>query len=418
MKLVKGSYTILFFKLVGAGLMLLVNVLISNIYGAKYLGVFNLLLTIIQISSMISRAGLDIYFLKIIPSLETPRQVAGFLKKSFIRISISSVLIGVLLLILSPFIDDYFFKEYDAATYIIWIAFLLLPYTFFTIIPEVLRAYENILIFSFIRNLLFQLSVLSSLLFIMFSNYGNIIDSLNYGVLISFMVSLIILYFFLRHKKLSFLRIEKYSAPILRNSYHMFLTSSILLFMGNLDKFMIGYFLDEENVGFYSACIRLSIMVTFVLSSVTSFITPKISKAYSNKDYSLLKLQYKNATRLIILSSLPFIIILALFPSFFLGLFGEEFKNLTFILYLVITMNVANIFFGPLIYILNMMDLQIFVRNVLFIAFTINVLFNLILIPYYGISGAAIATLISTLFWKSLLYLKLQTKLKNLNESI
>ena len=231
--------------------MLVVNLLISNLYGAKYLGIFNLLFTIIQISSMVSRAGLDIYFLKIIPSLNNSEQVAGFLKKSFIRMTISGLLVTLLLVIFSPFIDEFFFKEFDAIEYIIWISLLLIPYTFFTIIPEVLRAYENVLIFSFIRNLLFQLSILISMLFIIFSNYGSIIDALNSGILISFIVSFIILLLFLKKQNLSFLRVEKYSNPILRNSYHMFLTSSILLFMGNVDQFMIGYFMNEENVGFF-----------------------------------------------------------------------------------------------------------------------------------------------------------------------
>lgn len=417
MGLIKGSYTILFFKLAGAGMMLLVNLILSNLYGAKYLGVFNLLFTIIQFSSMISRVGIDIYFLKIIPSLNTPDQVTGFLRKSFFRITLSSIIVGALLVIIAPLLDDYFFKEFDAIEYIIWISLLLLPYTFFTIIPEILRAYENVLVFSFIRNLLFQLSLLSAMLLIILLNLGNIIDALSYGIIISFIVSLSILYFFLKKKNLSFLKTTKYSNPILRNSYHMFLTSSILFFMGNMDKFMIGYFIDEENVGYYSACIRLSIMVTFVLSSVTSYITPKISKAYALKDFELLKLHYNKATRLIIISSLPFILILVIFPNFFLGLFGEDFKGLKNILYLVIAMNVANIFFGPLLYILNMMDLQVYVRNVLFFAFIFNFLLNIILIPQFGISGAAVSTLISTIFWKILLFIKLQTKLKNLNVS-
>lgn len=415
MELIKGSYTILFFKLAGAGMMLLVNLILSNLYGAKYLGVFNLLFTIIQISSMISRVGIDIYFLKIIPSLNTPNQVTGFLRKSFIRITLSSIFIGATLVIIAPLIDDFFFKEFEAIEYIIWISLLLLPYTFFTIIPEILRAYENVIVFSFIRNLLFQLSLISAMLFIILLNISNIIDALNYGIIISFIVSISILYFFLKKKNLSFVKPTKYTHPIFRNSYHMFLTSSILFFMGNLDKFMIGYFIDEENVGYYSACIRLSIMVTFVLSSVTSYITPKISKAYAQKDFDLLKSHYKKATRLIIISSLPFILILVIFPNFFLGLFGEGFIGLKYILYLVIAMNVANIFFGPLLYILNMMDLQVYVRNVLFFAFIFNFLLNIILIPQFGISGAAGSTLISTIFWKSLLFIKLQTKLKNLN---
>jgi O-antigen/teichoic acid export membrane protein len=90
----------------------------------------------------------------------------------------------------------------------------------------------------------------------------------------------------------------------------MLFTSSMLFLMGNIDSFMIGYFIDEKNVGFYSACIKISLLITFILSSVNNYITPKISKAYHEKRIIDLVKIYKTSVQLIILSSLPIIIVI------------------------------------------------------------------------------------------------------------
>jgi O-antigen/teichoic acid export membrane protein len=79
-------------------------------------------------------------------------------------------------------------------------------------------------------------------------------------------------------------------------------------------------------------------------------------------------------------------------------------------------MNVVSVIFGPIIYILNMIDLQFYVKNVIFFSILINIILNYMLIPKFGIEGAATATLISTIFWKSLLFIKLKRTIKTLKK--
>ena len=58
-----------------------------------------------------------------------------------------------------------------------------------------------------------------------------------------------------------------------------------------------------------------------------------------------------------------------------------------------------NVFFGAVIYILDMTGKQITSRNILFFTAIINIALNYYLIPIYGIKGAAIATSISIFCW-------------------
>ena len=81
-----------------------------------------------------------------------------------------------------------------------------------------------------------------------------------------------------------------------------------------------------------------------------------------------------------------------------MDLFGEEFKSSIGVL-LIYSFGLIFVFFGSLNNKLLMMDnLQKLMlgRNIL--GLVINVILNLILIPRYGISGAAIATVLTEFF--------------------
>lgn len=409
--MILGSSAILVFKIFGAVLMLGVNLIISNIYGAKHLGVFNLLLIILQIGSMVSRVGIDVYILKILPTLVNKNNAGAFLKRAFIIVLTSSILIACLVLVSSPLIDTLFFENFNAINSIWWIVLLLTPYTFFTVIPEILRAYNDIKLFSFLKYIIFQLSLILSLIFIVVNNFNEPVAIIYVSIIISFIVSALVLLRFISDQSISFFQGE-YNQPIISSSIHMFFTSSILYLMATVDQFMIGYFLSETYVGYYVACLKISLIITFILSSVTSYVTPQISKAYHSKDFLLLKNLYKKSTRLIIYTSAPIILIILAFSEQILAFFGDEFRSLVNVLYIIIVMNVFNIFFGPLLYVLNMMDQERYVKNIILIAFLINILLNIFLIPLWNIQGAAVATLCSTFLWKFLLYTKLKKILK------
>ncbi len=58
---------------------------------------------------------------------------------------------------------------------------------------------------------------------------------------------------------------------------------------------------------------------------------------------------------------------------------------------------------GPGAIYLNMTGKQKKLNNILISGLIVNVVLNLVLIPIYGIEGAATATLISMVFWNSMI---------------
>ena len=408
-ELIKGSSIIFGFKVFGAVALFLTHILISRYYGAETLGVFNLILSLLMISAIFSRMGLDMYVIRILPSLKEKNEIALFLKRVFTIVFMGGVIVSILIYLINPYIDEYIFKSFDASKYLLYLSIVIIPFTFFNILPEVLRGFQDIKIYSFFRNLaqnLFLLLLLSGGFY--FSYKFDPIYVLYFSILFITGVLLIVVYKFLQKRDIHLFSNGKYKKAILKYSYPMFLTSSMMFFMSYVDSFMISYYLDEYQVGIYSACIKLSFLVTFVLASVNGFIAPKISKAYACGDNKMVKKLYVDSIKLIVLVSSPIFLVLYLFPEFFLGLFGEEFKIAVVTLFIVNSAFLVNALCGSVGYMLNMTDNQHQFMKILLIGLVLNIVLNVFLIPIYGINGAAIATLISMSFWNigSLMILK------------
>ena len=82
-----------------------------------------------------------------------------------------------------------------------------------------------------------------------------------------------------------------------------------------------------------------------------------------------------------------------------MNFFGEDFSNSLVSLNILLIANLITAFFGSINVLLNMTDSQSLVMKNIGISLLINIFLNFLLIPMYGIEGAAISSLISTIFW-------------------
>ena len=136
--ILKGSFVIFIFKIFGAISLFLVHILISRYYGAQTLGVFNLILALMMIGAILSRVGLDMYIVRIIPSIETDNEkISLFLKEVFKIVFIGSILVSILFYLFSSTIDQYIFKSFDASSYLLGLVVVMIPFAFFNILSPI-----------------------------------------------------------------------------------------------------------------------------------------------------------------------------------------------------------------------------------------------------------------------------------------
>jgi len=181
---------------------------------------------------------------------------------------------------------------------------------------------------------------------------------------------------------------------ILSKSYHYILSGMMVAIYGQTDKLMIKQFLGETEVGYYAAAVSVCGMWTFVLQAIIDSVYPTIinlkdqKEAFDRKNRQL----YAIVFYVSIFVSLGYLV----FGQFLVNLFyGEAYlpavnvlKIITFYTsfsYLGVARNVWIVSEGK----------QKYLKYMYLCAAVSNIVLNAFLIPSFGVSGAAMASLIT-----------------------
>lgn len=179
----------------------------------------------------------------------------------------------------------------------------------------------------------------------------------------------------------------------------MLFISGIELINAQTDILMLGTMIGKEAVGIYSVAARGAALVIVVWGSVNMVIGPVIAKMYSSGEVSNLKIVIRQSALVIFLFSALICLFLYLFSREFLSLYGQTFIAGEIALKILLIGNLVNALAGSVGLILKMTGFE---RDVLWtgvLAAVVNVVLNAVLIPSYGIAGAAAATTTSISVW-------------------
>jgi O-antigen/teichoic acid export membrane protein len=161
------------------------------------------------------------------------------------------------------------------------------------------------------------------------------------------------------------------------------------------DTLLLGLFRDSAQVGIYNVATRLVMLAAFVMAPINSAFQPYIAHLFHQGRMRDLEQLYRTTTSWIVRLSLPAFFALLVFPERMLQLFGPEFTAGTTVTMILALGKLVDAATGPCGLMLNMSGRvrTNMVDNV--VALVLNVALNLVLIPAYGITGAAVAWAIS-----------------------
>jgi O-antigen/teichoic acid export membrane protein len=182
---------------------------------------------------------------------------------------------------------------------------------------------------------------------------------------------------------------------LLKDSWPLILSGLVVAIYMKIDQVMIKNILDSEDLGYYAAAVRISEAWYFIPIALTNSLFPAIVNAKNvNEKFYLNRMQklYDLLAWMAIAIAVP----VSIFSSDIINiLYGSEFRSAAPVLTIYIWAGVA-VFLGVASsqYLIteNFTKLSFF-RTLIGMVF--NVILNLLLIPKYGIIGAAYATLIS-----------------------
>jgi len=185
---------------------------------------------------------------------------------------------------------------------------------------------------------------------------------------------------------------------LLSFSWPLALTGFTYLFVSKTDKVLLGYFLTSKDVGIYTPALVIANLLIFISSAFKYIFLPIVSEHFSKKDMAGLEPLFKSTSKWNFLIVLPIFLFILMFPKEILTiLYGSRYTS-GYVALIILSLGISiNDFAGTSANILvaggrTKLNLACEV-----IAAVTNIVLNVILIPIYGIVGAAVATGISYL---------------------
>jgi len=183
---------------------------------------------------------------------------------------------------------------------------------------------------------------------------------------------------------------------ILSLSLPMLMTATMTFAIGQTGVIMLGMVRSEAEVGYYAIAVKLASLTSFALSAINTMAAPKFSELFHAGKLDELFYVAQKSSKLIFWTTSPILFGLLIGGKKILIIFfGTEFAVAYPALIFLVAGQFVNSIAGPCGYFMNMTGEEIMVKNISIAVSIINILLNLLLIPYFGVIGAAISSMIS-----------------------
>lgn len=307
-----------------------------------------------------------------------------------------SVLLGLLGVFSYGWLLDYFDAGNELVKPYIWLIFLI---AFATAYFEIFFAWSKINYQSVFGNFMkevFHRLCITLLLFLVYFSVINV-PFFIYATASVFVIRAIAMQFyaFSLYKPVFQLSFPTNLSSVLKYSGLILIAGSVATILLDLDKVMIEHYLPIENVAIYGIAVYIATVISVPQKAMHQIIHPLTADMLNNNDKKSLKNLYKRSSlTLLVVSALIFVLIIVNVNQLYL-LIPEEYQISTFIVLLLSLVKLFDNMLGNNNSILFNSD---YYRLVLVFGVILSILafvFNLILIPAYGILGAALASFLA-----------------------
>ena len=124
-------------------------------------------------------------------------------------------------------------------------------------------------------------------------------------------------------------------------SWPLFLAGFTFLFMGYTDKILIGIYLNQVDIGIYSAAFTIASIMLFVFTAFSFNFRPLVAEYFATKDISSIQKLFSSITKWIFLLLVPLIIYLIFYAEeVILLIYGESYTS-GFLALIILSVGIA-----------------------------------------------------------------------------
>lgn len=393
-QLAKAAVGTFFLKIALVGLNFILSVLLARVLKVDAYGTYSYIVAWLVILGVPSELGLRTILSKEIPKLSSSSNwglIHGLLRWSNQIALIVSIAIVVFCGLCVPVLIP------DESVVGFWIGLTFLPLSTLTALRQgSMRGFHSVALGQVSENFIQPLTFIASLSIVSHFLAGGIsivwvMILRGISVSISFLFGVVLL--------LKTIPRSVFSAPPdyalekwVKNLFPFTVISGCFVICSRADAVMLGFMQDSEAVGIYTVASRGADFVIFALGAVSMSIGPRIAEFHAKGDMQKVRSIAIKGSRAVLYVSIPIAISLLLFGNYFLLLFGEEFVKGSTALKILCLGQVANVSAGSAGVLLDMTGHQKQSAFGIGISAVINVILNALMIPQFGVEGAAVST--------------------------
>ena len=378
----------------------LFTTLLARWAGVELLGIYSLANAVTRISEVIAKLGLDQGILRKVSREDNLESKQAAILSALKMGLISGLIFMLIQIAFSGYLAEDIFNQSSLLTKVIAIHAFSLP--FYIIIhissfsTQAFKLLKYKIVVTEIQNPFILLLAMIVCYFFYSAESAIIIP-----VVLSAVLGCITITIFLKKVSgINILSVKRgmFNRDLLNYSLPIMFMSILGTVLHWTDVIMLGYITDPETVGLYHPAVRTAGIVRIILLSFAGIYGPLMAEMYAKKQNLEMNHLFKLVTRWITTFSLPFAILILLFPQKIMLIFGSQFLQGYPILMILVSAAFIQAVFGIGGTTLNMTGFPKMNLLNTFIACGLNISFNFYLIPTMGGMGAATATLITLSF--------------------
>ena len=381
-------------KAFGALLSFLFNVAIARLLGAEDIGIYFLALSVGMISSVIGRVGLDNALLRFIAAHAAREEWDMVRAVHAIGIKIAIIISGIVMLIIflsAPWLAELLFNKPELTEPLRWMSLSILPFALLNLKAESLKGLKHIRAAMFVQGIIIPMVAL--LLIWPLATIWGVSGAIGTYVIAVLIAASVGVWFWWRISKEWPCQGIFPLQELWQSCRHLFVVSLInRALMPWAPLFLLGVWMPSSDVGIFGSSLRLVMIVSFFLVAVNNVVAPKFSEIYAKGEMDILGKVARQTALFITLLASPLLLLMTLWGDWVMSIFGPDFTVGGTALAILAIGQFVSVLCGSVGYLLMMSGNEKTYSQIAIFSAIIQFFLAVILIPVWGLKGAAIAT--------------------------
>jgi len=385
---------VLFTRLLGAATQFVFYLVVAQRFGAEGLGLFVLAFTSSIAASTVSCWGIDQVALRHLSGHHAHGEFAAFralFAHSIALVLLISTSIALAMGLLSGPIAMQIFGKPELAPILRMLAFSIVPFSLLQLLGESVRATGRVVLSAVLQT---ALAPVLALAFISLAPSQDAVGSAALYYTLAYFAAMVAAIFF-QSPRTSPLAVPDGKSEnlspwqLLKTATPVAWVTIFSVWLGFSETLLLGLYRAADEVGYYAASLRLVLLVNFLLVALNGALAPKFAVLHRQGEIRELISLARRATLVMLTLSCPIFLALFLLPEILLAWFGDEFTAASTALVILAVGQLVNIATGPVGIILLMTGNAPAMQRHLVITVLVNLALAFLLIPPFGIVGAA-----------------------------